>query len=144
MRSDIRLLYRDTMRHTGLCRQEHHLVPPHLGPSLFGHSGSVETAVEIPYARKSGCAAAAFYLRFSTYAAAEKNLHLHKSRALTFTGLQLGWLTSTVERVSQNKEWLIRSRLGDQVQRSNSRHARTRKNRQALRGAGWGQGLRKQ
>src|SRR6476469_8319150 len=26
----------DTMRHTGLCRQEHHLVPAHLGTIPFG------------------------------------------------------------------------------------------------------------
>jgi hypothetical protein len=51
---------------------------------------------------------------------------------------------STVERVSQNKQWLIRSRLGDQVQWSDPVNTRTRKNRQALRGAGWGQELRKQ
>jgi hypothetical protein len=46
--------------------------------------------------------------------------------------------------LSQNKTWLSRSRLGDQVQRSDSKHTRTRKNRQVLRGTGWGQGLRKQ
>jgi hypothetical protein len=51
---------------------------------------------------------------------------------------------STVERVNQIKTWLIRSRLGDQVQWSDPVNIRTRKNRQALRGAGWGQELRKQ
>jgi hypothetical protein len=51
---------------------------------------------------------------------------------------------STVERVSQTKKWLIRSRLSDQVQWSDPVNTQTRKNRQALRGVGWGQELRKQ
>jgi hypothetical protein len=51
---------------------------------------------------------------------------------------------STVERVSQTKQWLIRSRLSDQIQWSDPLNTRTRKNRQALRGEGRGQGLRKQ
>ena len=45
--------------------------------------------------------ATAFYQHFITHERAEKNLRLHKSRALTFHGLQLGSLMSTVERVSQ-------------------------------------------
>ena len=88
--------------------------------------------------------AAAFYRDFFTRKPVEKNQRLHKSRALTFPIPELGLLTSTVERVSQNKQWLIRSRLGDQVQWSDPVNTRTRKIRQALRGAGWGQELRKQ
>jgi|SRR5579859_41485 len=37
----------DTMRHTGLCRQEHHLVPPAPQDNPVRATGSVETAVEI-------------------------------------------------------------------------------------------------
>ena len=86
----------------------------------------------------------AFYQCVSNQEYEEKNLRLHRSWALTFHCLQLGLLTSTVERVSQNKQWLIRSRLSGQVQWSDPVNTRTRKNRQALRGAGWGQELRKQ
>jgi hypothetical protein len=104
----------------------------------------VETAVEIKDRLKPAPVAPAFYQRFSNREHEEKNLRLHRSWALTFCGLQLGLLTSTVERVGQNKQWLIRSRLGDQVQWSDPVNTRTRKNRQALRGAGRGQELRKQ
>src|SRR6185437_1326405 len=93
---------------------------------------------------KSIALSTAFYQCFSDREYEGKNLRLHRSWALTFQRLQLGLLTSTVERLSQNKTWLSRSRLGDQVQRSDSKHTLTRKNRQVLRGIGWGQRLRKQ
>jgi len=110
----------------------------------FRHKDFVETAVEIKDKVEFRPLRATFYQHFSNQEYEEKNLRLHKSRALTFCGLQLGLLTSTVERVSQNKQWLIRSRLSDQVQWSDPVNTRTRKIRQALRGAGWGQELRKQ
>jgi hypothetical protein len=61
----------------------------------------VETAVEIKDGAGISALATAFYQRFSNQEYEEKNLRLHRSWALTFHGLQLGLLTSTVERVSQ-------------------------------------------
>src|SRR5512140_1304317 len=142
MRSDIWSL-RDTMRQIRLCRQEHLWFIRTFGPGLSaqrfcgnrcGNQGQTRITPLRP----------AFYQCFSNRECEEKNLRLHRSRALTFHGLQLGSHMSTVERVSQNKQWLIRSRLSDQVQWSDPVNTRTRKNRQALRGAGWGQELRKQ
>src|SRR6476646_6359996 len=141
MRSDIWSL-RDTMRQIRLRRQEHLWFICTFGSALStyrfcgkrcGNQGLAEI----------GALAPAFYQCFSNREIVEKNLRLHRSWALTFHGVQLGLLTSTVERVSQNKQWLIRSRLGDQVQWSDPVNIRTRKNRQALRGAGRGKGLRK-
>src|SRR6266853_3748906 len=142
MRSDI-LSLRHTMRQSRLCRQEHPWFIRTFGPALSSgrfcgnHCGNQGQSGIRPLR-------ATFYQCFSNQEYEEKNLRLHKSRALTFFGLQLGLLTSTVERVSQNKQWLIRSRLSDQVQWSDPVNTRTRKIRQALRGAGWGQELRKQ
>src|SRR5579864_886838 len=142
MRSDIWSL-RDTMRQIRLRRQEHLWFIRTFGaaPSAqrfcgnrCGNQGRAKISTLAP----------AFYQGFSNWEIEEKNLRLHRSWALTFHGLQLGSHMSTVERVSQNKQWLIRSRLGDQVQWSDPVNTRTRKNRQALRGAGWGQELRKQ
>ena len=131
------------MKQIRLCRQEHLWFIRAFGQALSAgqrcgnHCGNRGRTQNQP-------PATAFYQRFLMALGEEKNLHLHKSRALTFYGLQLGSLMSTVERVSQTKQWLIRSRLSGQVQWSDPMNTRTRKNRQALRGAGWGQELRKQ
>ena len=142
MRSDIWSL-RDTMRQIRLCRQEHLWFVRTFGPSPSASSFCGNHCGNQGHAGISSVLTA-FYPHFYNHGHAEKNLHMHKSRALTFCGLQLGSLMSTVERVSQIKTWLIRSRLSDQVQWSDPVNTRTRKNRQALRGAGWGQELRKQ
>ena len=142
MRSDIWSL-RDTMRQIRLRRQEHLWFIRTFGPAPSAQRFCGKSCGNQGRARIDRFLAA-FYQCVSNQEYEEKNLRLHKSRALTFYCLQLGLLTSTVERLSQNKTWLSRSRLGDQVPRSNSRHTRTRKIRQALRGVGRGQGLRKQ
>src|SRR5690349_1656407 len=142
MRSDLWSV-RDTMSHIRLRRQEQPWFIRSFGAALSaqrfcGNRCGNQVRTGITTLRP------AFYQRFSNREIVEKNLRLHRSWALTFHGLQLGLLTSTVERVSQNKQWLIRSRLSDQVQWSDPVNTRTRKIRQALRGAGWGQELRKQ
>jgi hypothetical protein len=131
------------MRQIRLRRQEHLWFRRTFGPALLA-SGICGNCCGNQGLAEIGALATAFYQRFFNHEHVEKNLHLHKSRALTFHVLQLGSLMSTVERVSQNKQWLIRSRLSDQVQWSDPVNTRTRKIRQALRGAGWGQELRKQ
>src|SRR6185312_3068101 len=142
MRSDI-WSPRDTMRQIRLRRQEHLWFIRTIGPALsvIGFCGN--RCGNHRCARISSFLTA-FYRYFYDRIDEEKKLHLHKSRALTFYGLQLGSHMSTVERVSQNKQWLIRSRLSGQVQWSDPVNTRTRKNRRALRGASWGQELRKQ
>src|ERR1700732_457725 len=99
MRSDIWTL-RHTMRQMRLCRQEHLWFIGTLGSTLSAgqrcgnHCGNRGRTQNQPLA-------AAFYQRFLMPLGEKKNLRLHKSRALTFYGLQLGSLMSTVERVSQ-------------------------------------------
>jgi hypothetical protein len=63
----------------------------------------VESPVEIVHRASAALPEPHFHSIFTRSGAVEKNLRLHKSRALTFQAIGLGWLTSTVERVSQNK-----------------------------------------
>jgi len=57
--------------------------------------------------------AAAFLQEFHGAGYGEIFFVLHRSSALTFFIPSLGWLASTVERVSFNQRSLIRSRLSD-------------------------------
>ena len=66
--------------------------------------------------------------------ASTNNRNLHNSCVLTSRHDELGFRASTVERVSFNKQLLVRSRLGDSVRWSNPPDAQTRKNRRPCEG----------
>jgi hypothetical protein len=63
----------------------------------------VEVVVENGDIAGDGCSKARFSRLFENVTEARIFLHLHQSWVLTFHDLRLVWLTSTVERVSNNK-----------------------------------------